>query len=105
MWYTCRRFPRVQWLRQLHPVMICVGGLLWAPYNFQYMWPAVPVPDPLVAIHQEETPGVLIDVQLRACSGLVQRYRHLVHHHLICTSIHQQHCVQLVGDGRLERGL
>jgi len=42
--YAARKwFPRVRWLRQIHPVMICVGGLLWAPYNYSYFWPAVPV--------------------------------------------------------------
>nr|XP_031859239.1 OPT family small oligopeptide transporter [Kwoniella shandongensis]KAA5526311.1 OPT family small oligopeptide transporter [Kwoniella shandongensis] len=43
--FICRflqnRFPKQQWLRQLHPVMICAGGLLWAPYNYANFLPAV----------------------------------------------------------------
>ncbi|ORY23933.1 OPT oligopeptide transporter protein-domain-containing protein [Naematelia encephala] len=41
MWGLTRTFPRQKWLRQLHPVMICGGGLLWSPYNFSYYWPTV----------------------------------------------------------------
>jgi hypothetical protein len=36
-----KAFPKKQWLRQLHPVMICSGGLLWSPYNFANYWPVV----------------------------------------------------------------
>ncbi|KAK4688058.1 hypothetical protein P7C73_g2058, partial [Tremellales sp. Uapishka_1] len=36
-----KAFPRKQWLRQVHPVMICAGGLLWSPYNFANYWPVV----------------------------------------------------------------
>ncbi|PKS13115.1 hypothetical protein jhhlp_000457 [Lomentospora prolificans] len=31
------------WLRQVHPVALIYGGILWAPYNMSYMWPAVPI--------------------------------------------------------------
>lgn len=34
-----KAFPRQKWLRQIHPVMICAGGLLWSPYNFANFWP------------------------------------------------------------------
>ena len=43
MWGAQRAFPRQQWLRQIHPVMICAGGLLWSPYNLAYYWPVVPL--------------------------------------------------------------
>jgi hypothetical protein len=43
MYLLRKKFPKVQWLRQIHPVMICVGGLSWAPYNLMYMWPSVPL--------------------------------------------------------------
>lgn len=39
--YLAKWFPRVQWLRSLHPVMICAGSLMWAPYNFGYFIPTV----------------------------------------------------------------
>lgn len=38
-----RAFPRVHWFRNLHPVMICVGGLQWAPTNISYIWPGLVV--------------------------------------------------------------
>jgi len=33
-----RAFPRQRWLKQLHPVAIFYGGLIWAPFNFSYAW-------------------------------------------------------------------
>ena len=43
MWYARKWFPRNKVIRQLHPVMICIGGINWAPYNFSYFLPAVVV--------------------------------------------------------------
>ncbi|WVR08745.1 OPT family small oligopeptide transporter [Kwoniella sp. DSM 27419] len=43
IYYAKKRFPRSAWIRQLHPVMLCYGGLNWAPYNMSYMWPSVPL--------------------------------------------------------------
>ncbi|KAL7421661.1 hypothetical protein Q5752_003430 [Cryptotrichosporon argae] len=43
LWGLQRAFPRQKWLRQIHPVMICAGALNWAPYNFMYFWPTVPL--------------------------------------------------------------
>jgi len=39
--YLRKLFPKVNWIRALHPVMICSGNLLWAPYNLSYFWPMV----------------------------------------------------------------
>ena len=39
-----RAFPKREWLRQIHPVMICSGPANWgSPYNFSYYWPNVMV--------------------------------------------------------------
>jgi len=38
-----KKFPHNRVIRQFHPVLFCVGGLLWAPYNFSYYLPAIPV--------------------------------------------------------------
>ncbi|KAF4120900.1 OPT oligopeptide transporter protein [Geosmithia morbida] len=35
--------PRNRYIRQFHPVAIFYGGINWAPYNFSYVWPAVPI--------------------------------------------------------------
>ncbi|WVQ95348.1 OPT family small oligopeptide transporter [Kwoniella sp. CBS 9459] len=43
IYYLRKKFPRTSWIRQLHPVMICYGGINWAPYNMSYMWPSVPL--------------------------------------------------------------
>lgn len=39
--FAQKKFPRQRWLRQLHPVMITIGGLSGAPYNIGYIWPSV----------------------------------------------------------------
>ncbi|WOO80299.1 Oligopeptide transporter 2 [Vanrija pseudolonga] len=36
-----KAFPRQHWLRQIHPVMMCFGALIWAPYNISWIWPAL----------------------------------------------------------------
>lgn len=36
MWLLCGKFPRTNWLRQIHPVMISVGGLFWASNNASF---------------------------------------------------------------------
>lgn len=41
-WLT-RKFPRNRVLRRVHPVAMWWGAILWAPYGFSYVWPAVPV--------------------------------------------------------------
>ncbi|WVW80593.1 OPT family small oligopeptide transporter [Kwoniella bestiolae CBS 10118] len=43
IYFLRKRFPRTAWLRQIHPVMLCYGGLNWAPYNLSYLWPSVPL--------------------------------------------------------------
>jgi hypothetical protein len=40
-WLLVKKFPKVRWLRQIHPVALWYGGLNWSPYSFSYMWPAV----------------------------------------------------------------
>ncbi|PHH72196.1 hypothetical protein CDD80_4690 [Ophiocordyceps camponoti-rufipedis] len=42
-WLLGRRFPRWDWVRQIHPVAIMYGGIVWAPYNMSYVWPSVPI--------------------------------------------------------------
>jgi OPT family oligopeptide transporter len=42
-WWIQRRFPNSRWLRQVHPVVMISGALIWAPYNLSYFIPAVPV--------------------------------------------------------------
>ncbi|KAH8694011.1 OPT oligopeptide transporter protein-domain-containing protein [Talaromyces proteolyticus] len=34
---------QVSWLRHIHPVMLLHGGATWSPFNFAYIWPAVPI--------------------------------------------------------------
>lgn len=42
-WALGRKFPKSSALRKIHPVVLCYGGVAWAPYNLTYIWPAVPV--------------------------------------------------------------
>ncbi|KAK1760196.1 OPT oligopeptide transporter protein-domain-containing protein [Echria macrotheca] len=41
IWFLQRRLPQQKWLRQIHPVLILLGGLIWAPYNLSYAIPSV----------------------------------------------------------------
>lgn len=43
VWSLGKKFPRSKLLRNIHPVVLFNGGLIWAPYNLAYIWPAVPV--------------------------------------------------------------
>ncbi|GKT94562.1 OPT oligopeptide transporter [Colletotrichum tofieldiae] len=36
-------FPKWKWVRQIHPVAIMYGCLVWAPYNMSFVWPSVPI--------------------------------------------------------------
>lgn len=38
-----KKFPTWTWTRQIHPVAIMYGGIVWAPYNMSYIWPSVPI--------------------------------------------------------------
>ena len=42
-WGLSKKFPNWTWLRQIHPVAIMYGGIVWAPYNMSYVWPSVPI--------------------------------------------------------------
>jgi OPT family small oligopeptide transporter len=42
-WGLGKTFPRNQILRNVHPVILITGGLIWAPYGMNFLWPAVPV--------------------------------------------------------------
>lgn len=42
-WALSRKFPHWTWTRQIHPVAIMYGGIVWAPYNMSYVWPSVPI--------------------------------------------------------------
>jgi OPT family small oligopeptide transporter len=42
-YYAGKKFPKATWIRQIHPVAIMYGGIVWAPYNMSYVWPAVPI--------------------------------------------------------------
>jgi OPT family oligopeptide transporter len=43
VWAINKRFPNWTWTRQIHPVAIMYGGIVWAPYNMSYVWPSVPI--------------------------------------------------------------
>ncbi|KAH0600831.1 hypothetical protein MHUMG1_01830 [Metarhizium humberi] len=43
IWALNKKFPKWTWARQLHPVVILYGGIVWAPYNMSYVWPSVPI--------------------------------------------------------------
>ncbi|KAG5753410.1 hypothetical protein H9Q70_003974 [Fusarium xylarioides] len=43
VWAINNRFPSWTWTRQIHPVAIMYGGIVWAPYNMSYVWPSVPI--------------------------------------------------------------
>lgn len=43
IYYAQKKFPKLNWLRQTHPVALCYGALSLAPYNIAYVWPAVPI--------------------------------------------------------------
>lgn len=42
-WALNKKFPHWTWTRQIHPVAIMYGGIVWAPYNMSYVWPSVPI--------------------------------------------------------------
>ncbi|EXF83712.1 uncharacterized protein N0V96_010772 [Colletotrichum fioriniae] len=42
-WSLNKFFPKWKWVRQIHPVAIMYGGLVWAPYNMSFVWPSVPI--------------------------------------------------------------
>ncbi|KAJ6784309.1 hypothetical protein PWT90_11005 [Aphanocladium album] len=42
-WLLNKKFPHWAWTRQIHPVAIMYGGIVWAPYNMSYIWPSVPI--------------------------------------------------------------
>jgi OPT family small oligopeptide transporter len=42
-WGFIKYFPRNRYIRQIHPVVFATGPLNMGPYNFRFMWPAVPV--------------------------------------------------------------
>ncbi|KAK3346905.1 OPT oligopeptide transporter protein-domain-containing protein [Lasiosphaeria hispida] len=41
IWYLRRRFPERKWLRQVQPVVLLYGALVWSPYNLSYVIPSV----------------------------------------------------------------
>ncbi|KAI5467679.1 OPT oligopeptide transporter protein-domain-containing protein [Mariannaea sp. PMI_226] len=43
LWWLGRKYPNNKIIRNAHPVVIFTGGLIWAPYNISYIWPAVPI--------------------------------------------------------------
>ncbi|POR33863.1 Sexual differentiation process protein isp4 [Tolypocladium paradoxum] len=43
VWALKKRWPNSRALRQIHVVAAIAGMLGWAPYNFAYMWPNVPI--------------------------------------------------------------
>lgn len=42
-WWLGKTFPNIKFIRSIHPVVFLAGGMLWAPYNLTYIWPAVPI--------------------------------------------------------------
>ena len=43
IWAMNKKMPNNAWIRQVHPVAILYGGVVWAPYNMSYVWPSVPI--------------------------------------------------------------
>lgn len=41
-YYLSKKFKRT-WMRQIHPVALFYGAVMWCPYNISYIWPAVPI--------------------------------------------------------------
>lgn len=41
--FLATKYTKQSWTRQIHPVALFYGGLIWAPYNLSYLWPAVPI--------------------------------------------------------------
>ncbi|KAF7560582.1 hypothetical protein G7046_g3574 [Stylonectria norvegica] len=39
-WWLGNKYPKSHFLRNVHPVVMFNGGLIWAPYNMAYVWPA-----------------------------------------------------------------
>jgi hypothetical protein len=42
-WFLSDRYQGSRILRKARPVVMMDGGLVWAPYNISYVWPAVPI--------------------------------------------------------------
>jgi OPT family small oligopeptide transporter len=42
-WWLGRKYPKNKLVRGTHPVVFLAGGMVWAPYNLSYIWPAVPI--------------------------------------------------------------
>ena len=42
-WVLQKKRANWHWTRQIHPVALMYGGVVWAPYNMSYVWPAVPI--------------------------------------------------------------
>ncbi|EXA46879.1 hypothetical protein FOVG_04175 [Fusarium oxysporum f. sp. pisi HDV247] len=42
-WWLGRQYPNSKIIRSTHPVVFLGGGMVWAPYNISYIWPAVPI--------------------------------------------------------------
>jgi OPT family oligopeptide transporter len=43
-WFAQNRWQKSHpWVRQIHPVALLSGALGWAPFNFSYVFPAVPL--------------------------------------------------------------
>jgi hypothetical protein len=118
IWGLNKKFPKWTWARQLHPVVILYGGIVWAPYNMSYVWPSVPIAYfswiylktrylglwskvslLLFPFANTCSPTLLFcaasgntdndaTVQLRPLSSMVMRHCHLGHHHLLQLTVH-----------------
>ncbi|KAF5674560.1 sexual differentiation process isp4 [Fusarium heterosporum] len=42
-WWLGKRYPNNRLVRSTHPVVLLAGGMVWAPYNLSYIWPAIPI--------------------------------------------------------------
>lgn len=112
-WLLRKKRPQWTWLRQIHPVAIMYGGIVWAPYNMSYVWPSVPIAyfswiylksrylslwskvrSPTHdSSHDDANPS---SVQLCPLRSLVLRRGHCRHHHLLLAAVHRDR-VRLVG--------
>ncbi|RYP84689.1 hypothetical protein DL769_001123 [Monosporascus sp. CRB-8-3] len=43
IFYYLNKTSKKTWVRQIHPVALFYGAVMWCPYNISYIWPAVPI--------------------------------------------------------------
>ncbi|KAI0145267.1 OPT oligopeptide transporter protein-domain-containing protein [Xylariaceae sp. FL1272] len=41
--YHAQKRLHKSWMRQIHPIALMEGAVLWAPFNMSYVWPILPI--------------------------------------------------------------